>query len=71
MNTFLRFVKKERKQKMLGNIIFIICLFAWIAVEVWQRNSIYQDKESQMSFSWMKGFFFGGAAVYAFVQLFG
>lgn len=56
---------------MFGDIIFTIYLLAWICVEVWQKSSVYQDKESQMSFSWLKGFFFGGATIYAITQMFG
>lgn len=56
---------------MFGDIIFTICLLAWICVEVWQKKSCCQDKESQMSFSWLKGFFLGGATIYAITQMFG
>lgn len=56
---------------MLGNFVFFACIVLWLWAEVWQKSSAYQDKESQMSFSWIKGFFFGGAVIYAVTQMFG
>lgn len=54
---------------MNPNVLFYVSIFLCLLVSILQKQSCMQDKESQMSLSWMRGFFLGGAAMYAVMAL--